>query len=88
VFSGRRIDRCSAVNTIRINTYPYRGSVSISFFPVYGDHISVGGIAGRNQTIIKNCYSGGRVIVHPNLTVATSEAKIYISGIAASARHA
>ena len=79
-----KIDRCSAVNTIRINTYPYRGSVS-THFSGYGDHISVGGIAGRNQTIIKNCYSGGRVIVHPNLTVATSEAKIYISGIAASA---
>jgi len=75
------IDRCSAVNTIKINTRNDRGAASQGTFDGYGDYISVGGIAGRNQTFINNCYSGGEVIVNPSLT----RPKIYISGIATSA---
>ncbi len=76
------IDRCSAVTTIKLETKNDRGdAVADDLVVVYGDYISVGGIAGRNQTRINNCYSGGEVIVDELLT----EPKIYISGIAASA---
>jgi competence protein ComGC len=79
-----KIDRCSAVTIIKLKTKNDRGSVPHSKgVPGYGDYISVGGIAGRNQTLINNCYSGGRVIVDSSLI--DTNAKIYISGIAASA---
>jgi len=83
------INRCSAVTTIRINTYRYRGTSVIGIN--YEDNITVGGIAGTNQTRIYNCYSGGRVIVNPDLVYTDPDANgiyklnIYISGIASSA---
>ncbi|MGI6072144.1 MAG: hypothetical protein ACOX75_03910 [Lachnospiraceae bacterium] len=73
------IDRCSAVTTIKINTKNNRGSAVAALN--YDDNITVGGIAGTNQTKIYNCYSGGRVIVSESLT----KPNIYISGISSSA---
>lgn len=78
------IDRCSAVTEIKINTANDRGTRPKIIDSRYDDCISVGGIAGRTQTQINNCYSGGRVVVHSSLT----KPKIYISGIAASAVNA
>ncbi len=75
------IDRCTAVTTITLKTRNNRGAVSNDVFAGYGDYISIGGITGRSQTFIYNCYSGGRVIVDESLT----DPKIYISGIAGSA---
>ena len=75
------IDRCTAVTTITLKTRNNRGAVSNDVFAGYGDYISIGGITGRSQTYIYNCYSGGRVIVDESLT----DPKIYISGIAGSA---
>ena len=76
-----KINRCSAVTTIRINTKNNRGTGGGLGLIGYEDNITVGGIAGTNQTRIYNCYSGGRVIVSDSLT----NPNIYISGIASSA---
>ncbi len=76
------INKCSAVTTIRINTDRIRGTSVDN----YKDNITVGGIAGTNQTRIYNCYSGGRVIVdHSLIYPASDQLNIYISGIASSA---
>ena len=85
-----KINRCSAVTTIKINTNRHRGTGVCGIN--YEDNITVGGIAGTNQTRIFNCYSGGRVIVDPSLIYTDPDAangvyklNIYISGIASSA---
>ncbi|HHT25555.1 MAG TPA: hypothetical protein GXZ76_08615 [Clostridiaceae bacterium] len=88
-----QINKCSAVTTIKIHTDRHRGTGVVSLVGIeYEDNITVGGIAGTNQTRIYNCYSGGRVLVDPSLIYTDPDAangvyklNIYISGIASSA---
>ncbi len=62
-----RMEGCSAVVDINIETYARRGGTR-------GDYIRAGGIAGANFTRIINSYSGGSLAFASNLTEPTKSA--------------